>query len=238
MATLSPLVVRYASRMRPNRVYPVTVTWKSANKKSSLPEEDDPYIVRLVMAGAQVVPSERTLDPTDAKDKAVFFVTPLAKGWLRGERLEVLYQREKVQEISLPAKVITQRFTWFLFWLMILIPLGLIWLQQIEILNADALGGQFIEAINKNVPPAPDMVAEKFDYDAAEGGRGNYLDDWNSQTKDFFRYLLDLIHNSVHVYDYIPFYTFLGVFVLMILSCIWHRTKRRKRVGKPVPVID
>src|SRR4051812_39329760 len=73
------------------------------------------------MAGAQVVPAEQTLDPANFDDRATFYVTPLAKGWLRGERLEVLQNGRKVQEIRLPCKVTTQRWTWFFLLLTIFV---------------------------------------------------------------------------------------------------------------------
>src|SRR5881396_2891305 len=74
-----------------------------------------PVTVRLVMAGAQVVPAEQTLDPGDPGDKATFYVTPLAHGGLRGERIEVVQNGRKVQELRIPCKVTSQKGT--LVWL-------------------------------------------------------------------------------------------------------------------------
>src|SRR4051812_29289199 len=102
-ATGAPQVqVHYYRRMRPNRVYPVVVSWKGAARTAA------PVTVRLVMAGAQVVPPEQTLEP-GRDERATFYVTPLARGWLRGERVEVLQDGRKVQEIRLPCKATTQR---------------------------------------------------------------------------------------------------------------------------------
>ncbi len=107
--------VRYYSRMRPNRVYPVVVSWKGAEGATG------PVTVRLLMAGAQVVPLEQTLDPQEPKARVTFHVTPLARGQLRGERLEVLQDGRKVQEIRLPSTVTTQRATWVLLLLTLLV---------------------------------------------------------------------------------------------------------------------
>src|SRR5205085_1345221 len=107
--------VRYYRRMRPNRVYPVVVSWQSSGRAA------EPVVVRLVMAGAQVVPAEQPLAGAEADGRATFYVTPLAKGQLRGERLEVLQDGKKVQEIKLPCKVTTQRLTWFFLLLTVLV---------------------------------------------------------------------------------------------------------------------
>src|SRR4051812_35734299 len=97
-ATAAPqLQVRYYKKMRANRVYPVVVSWKQSGRGRTA--GGSPVLVRLVMAGAQVVPSEHPLAPADADGRATFYVTPLAKGWLRGERLEVIQDGHKVQEI-------------------------------------------------------------------------------------------------------------------------------------------
>src|SRR5262249_19492101 len=80
--------VRYYKRMRPNKAYPVHVTWRTPASGRSA--SSDPVTVRLVMGGAQVVPAEQPLDLADPDAHATFYVTPLAKGWLRGERLEVV----------------------------------------------------------------------------------------------------------------------------------------------------
>src|SRR5207253_2462625 len=98
--------IRYYRRMSRQRVYNVTVGWpKPGAGRTKPPAGTPPVTVRLLMAGAQVVPSEHTLDPNRADAQATFYVTPLARGWLRNEKLEVLIQGRKVQEMRLPAKV-------------------------------------------------------------------------------------------------------------------------------------
>jgi hypothetical protein len=117
--TLPALRVRYFNRMRPNRVYPVQVGWRGSRKGG---EGGGPVQVRLIMAGAQVVPAEHTLDPGEPSAKVTFYVTPLAKGPLRGERAEVLQNGRKVGELRTPAKVRTQRMSWVLLALTLLVP--------------------------------------------------------------------------------------------------------------------
>ena len=103
---LGSLRVSYYHRMKPNRVYPWTVTLPDARRGA-----DEDVTVRLLMAGAQVVPAEQPLQNVDGQAKATFFVTPIAKGWLKGQRLEVLVGGRKVQEIPLASKVVSQRRT-------------------------------------------------------------------------------------------------------------------------------
>jgi hypothetical protein len=104
------LTVRYWKRMRIHKVYPVTVS-------SSGEGDAEPVTVRLLMAGAQVVPAEQPMDVGAAGETVTFYVTPLAKGYLRGERLEVLQGGRKIQEIRMPSRVTSQWGTviW-LFW--------------------------------------------------------------------------------------------------------------------------
>jgi len=105
--------------MNPNKVYPVQVGWKGTRKGST---ETGNVQVRLIMAGAQVVPSEQPLDPAEPQATVTFYVTPLAKGWLRGERAEVIQNGRKIGEVRTPTKVITQRKTWLLLLLTLLLP--------------------------------------------------------------------------------------------------------------------
>jgi hypothetical protein len=119
--TIAPLQVRYYRRMSPRRVYGVSVSWPKKEERRA-PAGTPPLTVRLLMAGAQVVPAEHTLDPNDPAAKATFYVTPIAKGWLRNERLEILVGGRKVQEMTLPAKVGSQGLTIALLVLAFLIP--------------------------------------------------------------------------------------------------------------------
>src|SRR5436305_1965140 len=120
--TIEPLQVRYFRRMSLQRVYGVSVGWPKRKDERRAPAGTPPVTVRLLMAGAQVVPSEHTLDPNEPEAKATFYVTPLAKGCLRSERLEILVGGRKVQEMPLPAKVGGQGLTWALLLLALLVP--------------------------------------------------------------------------------------------------------------------
>src|SRR5437870_3159856 len=70
-----------------------------------------PVQVRLIMAGAQVVPAEQPLDPGEPGARVTFYVTPLAKGPLGGCRAEVIQNGRKIAEVRTPARAGTQRMT-------------------------------------------------------------------------------------------------------------------------------
>jgi hypothetical protein len=106
------LAVRYWKKMRMNKVYPFVVSWVGAGRDGG-----EPLSVRLVMAGAQVVPAELIMDPNEPRATATFYVTPLARGGLRGEKVEVLHQGKKIQEIRTPCHVTSQSST--VVWLLL-----------------------------------------------------------------------------------------------------------------------
>ncbi len=228
--------VRYCRRMRPQRVYPVVVGWASKGRPAA-----EPIVVRLLMAGAQVVPAEHTLNPAEPDEKVTFYVTPLAKGQLRGERLEVLQGGRKVQEIKLPCKVTTQRATWI--WL--LLTLLVCW---------------FV------VPAYESPIKERRPAVHAELGDDELVEYYNTQTSlavRLNRYLLPVLplidqhapgvaRGLEEVTDYIgAFYSWsyyaskdtiplpeilTGVMVLLTLFSWWvHLERRGRRVGKPLP---
>src|SRR6202023_3067217 len=93
------------------------VFWQKADK----PPHGE-VTVRLIVAGAQVLPTEQIMDAAKPDVRAIFYVTPLAKGWLRHEKLEVLSHGRKVQEIPMATKVVTQRLTWFLLFCTFFMP--------------------------------------------------------------------------------------------------------------------
>lgn len=119
--TLPPIRVRYFKRMGFQRVYPVAVSWRRRDA-AAVPAGTEPVTLRLSAGGANVVPAEHALDPTKPDAHATFYVTPLAKGWLRQARLEVSHGGKKIQELPLRSKSVTQRPTVVLLALTILLP--------------------------------------------------------------------------------------------------------------------
>jgi hypothetical protein len=115
-APASPsLVVKYWKRMRISKVYPVVVRMSGEG-------EGDPITVRMVQAGAQVVPAEHTMDPGNPGEMVTFYVTPIAHGTLRGGQLEVIQGGRKIQEIRTPCRVTSQKGTLIWLFLALFIP--------------------------------------------------------------------------------------------------------------------
>src|SRR5262249_17397978 len=118
--------------------------------------------VRLLAAGAQVLPSEQPLDPTGA---AKFYLTPLARGWLAAERVEVLHEGRKIQEIPLATKVVSRRRVWILLLLTILLPWFILaflrYAPVTESIGKDRVRAGDIHRIERfvdaNLPALPDV---------------------------------------------------------------------------------
>lgn len=231
-ASLPALRVRYYRQMKPQRVYPVEVSWQ----KSSRPPrgEGKAVTVRLLAAGAQVLPVEQTMDATQPDVKAVFYVTPLAKGWLRNEKLEVLSQGRKVQEIPLATKVVSQRLTWILLLLTFVVPwliLEFVKNSPMNVPTFDAEGRVVHTPIHKtvseyikdNVPALPDVVKGT----PVETG----LREARTMIARGYQQLVD-----ISTIEPIAFYVGAVLLFLTLVSAFLHKQKRRKTIGKPIAV--
>jgi hypothetical protein len=135
--------------MKPQRVYPLTVEVPRGSAGRLLPAgAGDAVVVRPLIPGAVVVPAEQRLDVARPGSKVSFSVTPLAKGRLPNPRVEVLQHGRVVQEIGLRMKGVTQRMTWWLLALTILVPSLLLYYGREEY---HALSGEIPH--KSTVPP-------------------------------------------------------------------------------------
>jgi hypothetical protein len=223
---LSPLRVRYY------RVYAVDVFWQTTAK----PQRGE-LTVRLIGAGAQILPAEQIMDAGTPDAKAVFYVTPLAKGWLANQKLEVLAQGCKVQEIPMASKVTSQRLTWFLLLCTILVP----WFITEELKHSPmtdtsrlgkAKGDQIIyrkiakeveDYIKDNVPALPDFLKDTF----VEKG----LLQARSAVAASYQKVVEIA-----TWEPIAFYVGTILFALTLISAFIHKPKRTSTVGKPIPL--
>jgi hypothetical protein len=119
-AAKADLRVRYYYRMKPQRVYPLVV--EVLRGTASPGAAPDPVVVRPLIPGAHVVPAEHTLDVNRVGERANFYVTPLARGRLPAPCVEVLQHGRPVGSIPLRMKGVTQRLTWLLLLLTLLVP--------------------------------------------------------------------------------------------------------------------
>jgi hypothetical protein len=106
-----PLDVRFYSALRLQRLHPLVVT---IPKKAQIDSALSSVVVRPVIPGAVVFPPEAKLEPVSPGAQATFQVTPVAVGRLRDAHLEVLQQGRPVGAVRMRMLARTQRLTWFL----------------------------------------------------------------------------------------------------------------------------
>jgi hypothetical protein len=239
---LSPLQIRYYRRMHLQRVYPLTVSWYERDERRPAGAAP-PVLVRLLVAGAQVVPSELPLDPARRDAHATFYVTPLARGWLRGEHLEVLVGGRKVQELPFSTHVTSQKMTWFLLIMTMLVPwflltycTGPLTLQDPTSARKTKMGidhkrevrsrGWFLEEeIKKHVPAVPEAVDENLPFvrNALLAAR---------------RFVTDIYDTLIQQSSQRPLAFYAGTSLLFLTALSWwlHRAKRRRSIGMPIPI--
>jgi hypothetical protein len=227
--TLPALLVRYYKRMRAGRVYPVHVCWKKAERGVA----GKAITLKLTIPGAHVVPTERTLKPTDPEDKAVFFATPLASGKLHGSSLESWYQETKVQDMPLPCKVTSQFWTWFFLVMTLLAPAFLLHYCKYHPYQRDALSpkASLQKTLGENLPDKTLLkdLFSGFDdfFDSVDGGLQNGI----TEIGETYAALID----ACNAYP-IPLAVGLVFLVLTLLSAWWHGAKRKKRLGDPISI--
>jgi hypothetical protein len=224
--------------MHRQHVHTVSASW--CTKGSDRPPADaEPLTLRLLMAGAQVVPSEQTLDPTKPTAKATFYVTPLAGGWLRGERLEVLRGGRKVQEIPLRCRVVSQRMTAVLLLLVFLVPwfiltylknpiaedVSLVRVGGVPRLQGQTRAETFANRVRDQLPDMPEFVKDvSSDVDAG-------LKKFPNVFGDVYEVLTRLAQQQP-----LAFYAAVALLVLTLISWKLHSLKRKRRMGQPIPL--
>jgi hypothetical protein len=217
--------------MKPHRVSSVEVYWP----KSAKPSARGDITVRLIVAGAQVLPSEQTMSAAQADARAVFYVTPLAKGWLRNQKLEILSSGRKIQEIPMATKVVSQRLTWFLLFCTFFVP----WF----ILNEITYGPM------AEISQLPDgrKVHHRVAKEVERNIRANvpappaFLKDTQIESVlvDSPGYVAKGFQELVGVSGILPiaYFSAVAFLVLTILSALFHMPKRRTTSGKPIPLL-
>jgi hypothetical protein len=115
-----PLQFRYFAIMKPQRVYALVA--EMPKKKGGEIKGGGPVVLRPIIPGAVVVPAEQRFDTSEAGNQITFHVTPLARGLLPRARVEVFAPGREPQEILLPMKVKTQRLSWSLLLLAVVVP--------------------------------------------------------------------------------------------------------------------
>jgi hypothetical protein len=228
--------------MRPQRVYPVVVRWKGGRGAETAPH---PVEVRLIGGGAQIVPSEATLDPSKPDKTATFYMTPLALGPLRGVRLEVVHQGRKVQEIPMSCKSVRQRGTLILLLLTFLVPWLLTtfkhsqpfedWYQaqlgeQKMWMRKNATSGEALQhRLDQEIPPVNDWIFQNM----------YPLSQVLTSLTSYGGQIYDVIYHAISRddelgYPYVAYWAFWILLALTVCSFLLTLEKRKRKVGKPV----
>jgi hypothetical protein len=117
------LRVSYYATMKPQRVYPLVV--EVVPGKAAAPAAAAGGVgvtLRPVVPGALVAPAELPLDVSRPGARATFHVTPVAKGRLPEACVRVLHDGRQVQELRTRMTAKTQRMTWVLLLLAVVLP--------------------------------------------------------------------------------------------------------------------
>src|SRR5262249_9798680 len=102
------------------RVFAVEVELQGRSSNgSSISGAPEQLTVSLVVPGAQVIPSELTLEHSG---RVRFYVNPLVRGPLRNAHLDISHHGHHVDEVRLPINAVTHRLTWSLAFLTLLVP--------------------------------------------------------------------------------------------------------------------
>jgi hypothetical protein len=111
-----PVVVNYYSRMRVQRVFPLTVDLHATGALSGRVQ------VRPIIPGALVTPGIREVELGEGGATLKFSVTPMAWGPLPHARLGLFQNGRHVANVAIPMKGVRQVDTWLFLLLALLVP--------------------------------------------------------------------------------------------------------------------
>jgi hypothetical protein len=148
------LSVRFYRAMKPNRVYPLVVEMPRATAKVGS-GGTAPLMVKPIIGGAVVAPAEQALEMSPNGGQVTFQVTPVAKGRLKDARVEVSQQGRQVESIPLKMKTRTQRLTWFLLLLTLILPVIMAYFTSIAPLSGDVPGVATRRVADPTLPVPP-----------------------------------------------------------------------------------
>lgn len=175
VGTPHQVLVQFHRRMKRQRVYPLTVELHKQFPESPVANHSTaPVLVRPSIPGAQVTPAEQELKSVQTGERATFYVTPSACGWLFGARLQILQQGLLLQEIRLSMKTAGQLLTWLLAALVVLIPAAVLcFTKYVNLSSTGPYGGRPATANRRPrvalpadlgpAPPAPAPLEDRND---------------------------------------------------------------------------
>lgn len=99
-------------KMRHERVYPLIV--RTTDAGTGVRPVAAEIVVRPMIPGAIVTPPQQSVDAAMGGNDAAFQITPVAKGKLKGARLNIYQDGKLIESASLGMRTTTQRMTWAL----------------------------------------------------------------------------------------------------------------------------
>jgi hypothetical protein len=115
-----PVIVKYYSRMRMQRVFPLTVDLQATGALRGRVQ------VRPIIPGALVTPGIREVELGEGGSTLKFSVTPMAWGPLPHARLGLFQNGRHLGNVAIPMKGVRQVDTWLFLLLALLVPAAIL----------------------------------------------------------------------------------------------------------------
>jgi hypothetical protein len=213
--------------MKPFRTYPLVIEIPRSKGRDT-EEEAQPSVVvlRPIVAGSQVQPVEQRFVPA-AGNQVVFHITPVSRGRLPRARLEVFAPSQAPESIPLYMKAKTQRLTWLLLLLALLVPTVMLKVTRGTWNPGKDLAGNLKEPLVNNLPPIPilnqrtDILGSTFkDSSVTELIGDGLILGWTELNK------------VVTDHRWIPATVGFGFVVLAFFSWLFHRPARKRLIRR------
>jgi hypothetical protein len=227
------LRVRFYRRMKRARVYPLYVELQRlADNRPVARAVSVPLQARPLIPGALVTPAEAPLDA--AWPRAVFHLTPLARGRMPDARVDLYEQGHRIHEMPLPMKTTSQRPT--LVWLMLAVLLywaisygcGVRDYSSAKAPIVDKAGGVFapgpVEEAVKGVVPAH-----------WAWGQQHLMPLVGDRVAPAAQRAYDRLHD-LEKHGHLSLWVLAVLLGITVISWVTHTARRARRVSKPFVV--
>jgi hypothetical protein len=197
-----------------------------------------------------------TMDPNQSRIAATFYVTPLAHGGLRNEKVEVLHQGKKIQEIRLPCNVTSQRGTLVWFLLAFLVPALLLHYflfspigykapleigatEKVQHRTGAAAKDEVKQPWEINISEADDKVSKRIITQHVKDFTPNWKDTlggWYESVQEFPGEAYVAALQRFRGHPPVVLYICLGLLLVALLSFVMRLERRKRVLGRPLPL--
>jgi hypothetical protein len=222
------------------RVYPLVVSLPAKASGTA-----GAVAVRPLIPGALVTPAELILDSAKSDTQATFYVTPVARGRLPKARVQLHRQGSLLQEVTLPMKAVTQRLTWVLLALTILVPAFLLYTTKYNKMTGTVPRSMAPTPEDVRAEPATPPIAREPTIKNMPGRPGELLEyrlkeelpviphvDASAHLARWLGIGYDLACELAT--DHFSFYVGALLLGLTIISAVTHSSRRARRRGAPL----